>query len=189
MAKPTFEQMQEFFCQVGDEVATRTNFQDYLNSTRKHIARIVSLFRATVDRSKPEWTQELDASRYAFIDPRFKLEHLPLTGSVATEEEFVDLDFSGFDGSLTTQKILDEAARQGFMRLDRAASESSFEVQPTGPDSRPIVCFCHHEWTESGDEVVGCVVENAGGRGLRVIRLDDRWGRGYCVFRFGAPRK
>lgn len=151
-------------------------------------AMIVAEFTAEVNRDDPRWKGPIEKKGYAYVNHTLTPEKFPLQSTEMTVERFVDLNFSNWPHSPTTQEILTEAARLGYSVLDRAASESSLNVRPTGPNARPVVCICTDEWTGRGERVVGYVVGDASGRSLCVYGLDIGWHPGYYVFRFAARK-
>lgn len=189
MAKPTVEQLCEFFRQIEAGVVTRVSLQDFLEQGKPEESRPqpntegLEVFTVKLNGSDRRW-QRIDPKDYAFCFENARTGDFPVKPG---EREVTVALFpqNYFDHDPSNEEIKVEIARRNLHDPDRAITETLLDSRSKADLAEsPIVGVCGVVQSGAfGYSVVGYVRGDGGGRYLLLRHLQLRWLRS---FRFAA---
>lgn len=182
MAKPTVEQLCEFFRQIEAGIVTRVSLQDFLEQGEPEESRPVpnieglEVFQIRLNGSDRRW-QRIDPKDYAFCEQTARTGDFPVKPGERTVTVAL-FPANYFAGNPSNEEILAEIKRRNLHDPDRAVTETILDERKAELADSPIVGVCGVVQSDTdGYSLVGYVHEYADGRHLRLFDLRGRWDR------------
>lgn len=184
MAKPTVEQLCEFFRQIEAGIVTHASLQDFLGQGKPAESDTTGLeiVEIEVNGDDSRWGKII-RNEYAHCD-----DGNPRTGDfpVKPGKRVVKVALfpaNYFPGNPSNEQIIVEIARRSLMRPDRAITETLLDSRSKAELAEsPIVGICGLVQSDAdGSSVVGCIRGSADGRSL-LLSHPQGWWRRSCRF-------
>jgi hypothetical protein len=186
MAKPTVEQLCEFFRQIEAGIVTRVSLQDFLEQGKPEESRPqpntegLEVFTIKLNGSASRW-QRIVRKDYAYCAESARTGDFPVKPG-EREVKVALFPANYFDHDPSNEEIMAEIKRRNLNDPDRAVTETILDERKDELAESPIVGVCGVVQSDTnGNSIVGYVNENANGRNLNLNNLQNRWNRNYRI--------
>lgn len=187
MVKPTTEQLCELHRRIEAGIVTRASLQAFLEQGKPSLKPVpdtsgLRIIKVMVKASDPRW-QRIDPKAYAYCNENARTSDFPVH---ATDREVTVVIFppNYFANDPSNEDVRAEIERRNLMHPDRAVTETVLDKLKDELAEEPLAGICGVVPSgTNGSSIVGCVLEDAGGRCLDLDGLQSRWRRYY---RFAA---